>query len=430
MKYTDPSEFFKYIIEKADITIINDNQKCLSFALDLLDSEKPNFKLLKLAINNNVYKELLKAYNSDSNAKTYFINKAIKILTDDCFIKDEKAILAVGWLATVIYPSEWKTFSNKTITKEEDKEIIWEQSKTIVDEQGEKENFIRQLHQELVIILKKKENLIKQLHQELIVILKKKDTINSYGNKQYVNNNLTFEDINLEMIYCPAGSFMMGSPINELGRLDDEIPHKVTISKPFYIGKYVVTQKQYQTLMGNNPSLFKGENKPVENVSWNDAKEFINSLSSIFRNFIPIGYKFDLPTEAQWEYACRAGTSTSLNSGKNITSKKSSCCNLDEVGWYYRNSGRKTQEVGKKKPNAWGIYDMHGNVCEWCKDWYGEYDTSLKINPTGSIYGPYHVYRGGSWYNGPLACRSANRSYNNSDTKDSFIGFRVALVSI
>ena len=243
------------------------------------------------------------------------------------------------------------------------------------------------------------------------------------------NESFVIKELDLELKKCPAGRFMMGSPEDELGRAEklDEKLHSVIISKPFYIGKYVVTQKQYQTLMGNNPSLFKGENKPVENVSWNDAKEFINRLSSIFRKFIPIGYKFDLPTEAQWEYACRAGTTTALNNGKNITSKTDSCYNLYGLGWYSNNSGSKTHAVGYKKPNAWGIYDMHGNVWEWCRDWYGNYKSWTRSDPI-CISGSDRVRRGGSWNCSAIFCRSACRNNGNPNFGNCTLGFRVALV--
>ena len=234
------------------------------------------------------------------------------------------------------------------------------------------------------------------------------------------------------MVKCSAGSFMMGSPSGELGGNSDETQHQVTISKPFYIGKYEVTQKEFEAVMGTDPSKFRGENKPVECVSWNDAKEFCEKLNKYAKN-IPQGYKFDLPTEAQWEYACRAGTTTSFNSGKNITIYSDywqTCANLDEVGWYYSNSGSKTHEIGQKKPNAWGIFDMHGNVREWCKDWYGDYPSSSVTDPTGSNSGSDRVTRGGSWGINASFCRSANRRFFNPDLWRGIIGFRLALVPI
>ena len=395
MKYTDPSEFFKYIIEKADINVINDTQKCLSMALDLLDSEKPYFKLFKIAFIFNAYKELIKAHNKDSNTKSACINKALKILTEECCTKDQSAIQTIGWLANIIYPNEWKSFVDKVSLKEiEDTEIVWEQPKSKP------------------------------------VITSKENNNRNNPNNISEGKNWTLKDINLEMIYCPAGSFMMGSPSNELGRDTDEKEHKVTISMPFYIGKYEVTQKEYESVMKENPSKFKGDNNPVECVSWYDAMEFCNKLNKKYANIIPHGYKFDLPTEAQWEYACRARTKTSLNSGKNITSENDSCYNLDEVGWYSYNSNNTTHEVGQKKPNAWGIYDMHGNVWEWCRDWKADYRTSVKVDPTGPNSGSDRVVRGGSWSSDSTLCRSAYRYFGYGISPRDTFGFRVVLVPI
>ena len=256
-------------------------------------------------------------------------------------------------------------------------------------------------------------------------------------------------DIGLEMVACPAGSFMIGSlkaiyklpkgSLNaflgievlrngELGRSYDEIQHNVTISKPFYLGKYPVTQKLYEAVMGNNPSDCKGKNNPVECISWNDAKSFCDKLNKKFALQLPKGYRFDLPTEAQWEYACRAGTTTALNNGKDLTSETGSFSNLDEVAWYDKNSDSKTHPVGQKKPNAWGIYDMHGNVWEWCRDWYGDYPKGHVADPVGPSTDSDRVSRGGSWCNSARFCRSANRYYTYPDRRNDFLGFRLVLV--
>ena len=410
MKYKQPEEFFKYIIEKGNINIINDNQKCLAMALDLLDYEKTNFKLLKIAIENNVYKELFKAYNSDSNDKTHFINKAIKILSDDCCIKDDKAVEIVGWFASVIYPNEWGSFVNQK--------------------------------QELLLPLSERDVPIYNENFK-----GKIDEPNS--NSILDNKNWTLEGIGLEMVYCPTGEFMMGSPapvrdkknyhgiftdeiINgELGRNNNEILHKVILSDAFMIGKYPVTQEQYFKIMGNRPSFNSNcDNNPVENISLNEAKEFCEKLNFLFKNQLPKNYSFSLPSEAQWEYACRAGTTTSLNSGKNITSETGECYNLDEVAWYESNSNGITHPVGLKKPNAWGIYDMHGNVWEWCKDLGYDYSHTTVTDPIGPTAGSSHSLRGGGCNSAPRLCRSANRSNTWVVGFDKNFGFRVALVPI
>ena len=231
------------------------------------------------------------------------------------------------------------------------------------------------------------------------------------------------------MVTCPAGSFTMGSPTDEIGRMTSENLHTVILSEPFAIGKYEVTQAQYKSITGKNPSQFTGKSKPVEKVSWSDAKEFCEKLNSEYSSSLPEGYKFDLPTGAQWEYACRAGTTTTLNSGNNLTSTTGECPNLNEVAWYGCFPTETTHPVGKKMPNQWGIYDMHGNVWEWCRDWYEDSPTYSVIDPTGPSKGSCRIIRGGSWRSNPWLCRAAYRSADaNPNFRNPDIGFRLALV--
>ncbi len=186
----------------------------------------------------------------------------------------------------------------------------------------------------------------------------------------------------MEFVLIRPGTFTMG---------DGNDAHKVTLTKPFYIGKYEVTQEQWERVMGSNPSNFKGAKNPVEQVSWEDCQNFLAKL----KEKAP-GTQFSLPTEAQWEYACRAGTATDPG-------------NWDEVAWYSNNSGSKTHPVGEKKPNAWGLYDMHGNVWEWCADWYGANSSSAQTAPTGPASGQWRVLRGGSWNYYPDNLRASYR---------------------
>ncbi len=226
----------------------------------------------------------------------------------------------------------------------------------------------------------------------------------------------------------PAGSFTMGSPSGESGRDNDEGPQRrVTISKPFYMGKFEITQGQWKRVMGNNPSYFKnaGDDAPVESVSWDDCQVFVKKLCEM--EGLPEG-SFRLPTEAQWEYACRAGTETALCNGA-LTSTSGRCRNLDAVGWYNENSGQTTHPVGQKTPNAFGLHDILGNVWEWCEDWYGEnyYANANHQDPQGPNSGDRRVLRGGSWYYIARYCRSADRLRTNPDLRYINIGFRVVL---
>ena len=221
-------------------------------------------------------------------------------------------------------------------------------------------------------------------------------------------------EIVMPFAFCPAGSFTMGSPPEEDGRFDDENQVSVTPSKAFWMAKTEVTQAQWTAIMSNNPSDFNGNDLPVENVSWDHAQAFIKKVND--SGVIPKGWKIALPTEAQWEYACRAGETGAYSGGT-----------IDQVAWYDDNSGSKTHAVGTKKQNAWGLHDMHGNVREWCEDWYGD-KLSGGTNPSGSSSGVHRVNRGGSWYGNAAICRAAFRSRNDPGSRDDYLGFRPALV--
>jgi formylglycine-generating enzyme required for sulfatase activity len=219
--------------------------------------------------------------------------------------------------------------------------------------------------------------------------------------------------VKMAFCWCPPGEFIMGSPSSEADRGSDEAQVKVTLSKGFWMGKTEVTQAQWQALMGKNPSHFKGANLPVESVSWNDAQEFLKKIDEVLA--ATDGWKTMLPTEAQWEYAARAGESW-LYSGSD---------KLDEVAWYGDNSSDKTNSVGMKKANAWGLHDMSGNVTEWCRDWYGE-KLPGGTDPQGAASGSFRVSRGGSWDNYAYNSRVAYRYYYFIPTYASVnIGFRV-----
>jgi len=216
------------------------------------------------------------------------------------------------------------------------------------------------------------------------------------------------ENLKLEMVLIPAGKFIMGSSESEKGRLYNETQHEVTLTKPFYMGKYEVTQEQWESVMGSNPSDTKGANLPVTQVSWNDCQGFIKRLNA------KTDGGFRLPTEAEWEYACRAGTSTAYSAGDSLSK---SDANID---------GNSIKAVGSYRQNAFGLYDMHGNVWEWCEDWYGDYPAGAVIDPKGPAMGEDRVLRGASFTDGASIARS---SFQNGITPTywlNLVGFRLA----
>lgn len=234
---------------------------------------------------------------------------------------------------------------------------------------------------------------------------------------QTVNSskNLTFtvDGISFTMVYVPGGTFTMGATSEQGSDFwDDEKPtHSVTLSG-YHIGQTEVTQALWKAVMGSNPSEFKGDSRPVENVSWNDCQTFISRLNA------KTGKNFRLPTEAEWEYAARGGHSGG--------SKYAGSDNINNVAWYYDNSGDETHNVATKSPNSLGIYDMSGNVYEWCQDWYGDYISSSQTNPKGPSSGVSRVNRGGSWHLLAGHCRVSNRNYLTPSCGYFSLGLRLA----
>ena len=223
------------------------------------------------------------------------------------------------------------------------------------------------------------------------------------------------DGVSIDMVRVEAGTFTMGATPEMKDPYSDEKPtHQVTLTNDYYIDKYEVTQALWQAVMGNNLSNFKGDNLPVENVSWDDCQEFISKLNRI------TGKKFRLPTEAEWEYAARGGN-------KSRGYQYSGSSNLSDVSWYTSNSGRKTHTVGSKQANELGIYDMSGNVWEWCQDWKGTYISSSQVNPTGANSGSYRVIRGGSWIRTARYCRSSCRYSSSPGGRNIGLGLRLIL---
>ena len=228
---------------------------------------------------------------------------------------------------------------------------------------------------------------------------------------------IVHEATGIAMVYVPAGEFIMGSPVDEVGHYDSETQHRVKLTRGFYLGKYEVTQGQWEAEMGNNPSSSEqaGRDAAVGLVSWDDCQAFCRKLGDGFR----------LPTEAEWEYACRAGTATAFNDGTACTVPMGQDAAPDRLGWYNENEYR-AHRVGQKNPNAWGLHDMHGNVWEWCADRYGDYGAGLATDPGGPAAGERRVIRGGGYNLVAKCCRSAYRYGYEPGERIGALGCRLA----
>jgi formylglycine-generating enzyme required for sulfatase activity len=249
--------------------------------------------------------------------------------------------------------------------------------------------------------------------------------------------------LGMRLVHVPAGTFLMGSPATEAGRYHDEHAHLVEISRAFYLGAHEVTQEQYRRVTGRTPSYFAAggagkarvrgldtRNFPVETVSWHDAVAFCQGLADL-----PAEKRarrtYRLPTEAEWEYACRAGAATPFSFGPALTSLQANFNGSFPYGGAAKGpSLRRTAPVGSYRPSTWGLHDMHGSVWEWCADWYAEdyYKTSPKKDPKGPAEGDTRVMRGGSWFGQAALCRAAHRLWANPDTRNKYTGFRVVCV--
>jgi formylglycine-generating enzyme required for sulfatase activity len=240
-----------------------------------------------------------------------------------------------------------------------------------------------------------------------------------YAQQKDPPKNFT-NSIGMKFVWIPPGNFMMGSPKEEKLRRADETQHKVTLTRGGYMTVYLVTQEQWKEVMGNNPSHFNGEkNLPVEKVTWDDCQEYIKKLREKDKK------QYRLPTEAEWEYACRAGTKTPFWFGETISTDQA-----NYNGKVYGNGKEgvrrgKTTPVGSFPVNAWGLHDMHGNLWQWCQDWYGAYPQKDVRDPQGPENGKQRVLRGGSWYFVPWNCRSANRYMSVPGHRNGIIGFRL-----
>ena len=244
------------------------------------------------------------------------------------------------------------------------------------------------------------------------------DNQEKYKGKKFTNN------VGMEFVWIEPGTFMMGSPEEDQSRGSDETLHKVKISKGFYMQTTEVTQKQWRKVMGGNPSNLKDDDLPVRKVSWNDAILFITAL-----NYLAKGYNYRLPTEAEWEYSCRAGTESKFSWGDTIDCSRANYGNSVYTDECKKENYRKIIPVKSYTPNPWGLYDMHGNVWEWCEDNYSDYGDNFAIDPKGLYieYG-FKVLRGGSWYDVPYMLRTAKRIRRDPKSRKDDAGFRVVIM--
>lgn len=261
---------------------------------------------------------------------------------------------------------------------------------------------------------------------------------------------LVIKDVEYPFRWCPAGTFLMGCPPQEQNQIvekfidefpdaevrkshtkmmEGEVRHEVTLSKGFWMLETAVTQDMWESVTGNSPSQFKGNKLPVETLSWEDCQRYIEKLNAL--GVAPKGYQFSLPTESQWEYACRAGTATPFHFGSILNGDKANC-NGEDFPFGTSTKGtylKKAVNVGSYPANAWGLYDMHGNVWEWCSDWHEDYPNGSITDPAGATSGTFRVCRGGSWDDDPRHCRSAGRGYAPPSAQSNNLGLRLALVN-
>ncbi len=247
----------------------------------------------------------------------------------------------------------------------------------------------------------------------LSITIEDVENINVHDRNAGDSLTLMINGVKVVFRWCPPGEFMMGSPENEVDRFYHETQHKVVITKGFWLAETETTQAFWKAIMGNNPSYFKGNSLPVENVSWDDCQKFIKKLNEKVKDE-GLQFRLSLPSEAHWEYACRAGTTSRYSWGDEWDSNKA-------------NKGTSTKPVGSYSANAWGLKDMHGNVWEWCEDWYEAYPTGTVTDPTGPESGSLRVSRGGGWSDDARFCRSAFRDRVTPEYRVYILGFRLEL---
>ncbi len=340
-------------------------------------------------------------------------------VSESCKCDEDALIVTVQDVAAKLLGKPTATAAKKA--EEEAKKLAEEKSiaaaaeqKRLAEERRKAEEEKQRLAAEIEKVKKEKEQATAKVEQKRVVAESKPATaISTASSSTPMGKTHTDPTVGMEFVLVPGDCFQMGHTFGT-GRPDEKPVHEVCVDG-FYMGKYEVTQGQYRTITGNNPSRFnKGDNYPVEKVSWNDAQGFIRSLNG------KTGGIYRLPTEAEWELAARSGGRSEKYAGGN---------DIDAVAWYESNSGGSTHPVGQKQPNSLGLYDMSGNIWEWCGDWYdkGYYGKSPRNNPEGPSSGSDRVIRGGSWNNDPGYVRAAYRYRDAPDYADIYLGFRLVL---
>ncbi|MCC5789527.1 MAG: formylglycine-generating enzyme family protein [Opitutales bacterium] len=372
------------------------------------------------------------------NYPSYFYSFLFAL--DDLLIDEELFIIPMGTsgdMALHLYEvDDYKIlilkFDNEKYFSESSVNVLSELSKRVFEnlklrmEYFSEHNKREEVREKIFELLLKYQRGIPEEYYDAIMEL-------SHAESRASNENADFiielpEDETLTMIWIEPGEFLMGSPSSAEWHLDSEGPQtQVRLTHGYWLGATPITQGQWEALMGNNPSNFKesGSNAPVETVSWNDAMEFCRKLTERERTAgrLPQGYKYALPSEAQWEYAVRAGTQTPWWFGYDAE-------DFSLYAWFASNSGMRTHPVGQKSPNPLGLYDVYGNVSELTRSWYGDYPGGSKVDYEGPMTGTRRVVRGGAWFHPPLGIRSAIRARVPPDRRDNWLGFRIALVPV
>lgn len=339
--------------------------------------------------------------------------------------KDHLFVMRSTWNAVRNSDAVRRELENKIQEKESETQRLTEERMRLSMDVSALQSELNEKNEEICILQSKlnvsEDNCVK-LSSEL-KSYKDKELLEQQAKEEAAHSNdktFTINGVSFEMVAVKGGTFTMGASSSDSYADNDEKPtHSVTLSD-YYIGKFEVTQELWEAVMGTNPSSFKGGNLPVERTSWGDCQEFMGKLNRLCASHLD-GKMFRLPTEAEWEYASRGGM-------KSRGYKYSGSDNISDVAWYRENSGSKTHPVGTKSPNELGIYDMSGNVHEWCYDWYGSYGSGSQTNPTGPSSGSRRVLRGGGWDNYAKDCRVSSRSDCSLDRRRFYYGLRLVLV--